>query len=48
MVGDITIVAAVSGLLGAKFFDNLEHLDEFFKDPIGAIFSFSGLAFMED
>jgi phosphatidylglycerol:prolipoprotein diacylglycerol transferase len=45
MVGDITIVAAVSGLLGAKFFDNLEHLDEFFKDPIGAIFSFSGLAF---
>lgn len=45
MVGDITIVAAVSGLLGAKVFDNLEHLDEFFQDPIGSIFSFSGLAF---
>lgn len=45
MVGDITIVAAISGLLGAKVFDNLEHLDEFFKDPIGSIFSFSGLAF---
>lgn len=45
MVGDITIVAAISGLLGAKIFDNLEHLDSFFEDPIGSIFSFSGLAF---
>jgi phosphatidylglycerol:prolipoprotein diacylglycerol transferase len=45
MVGDITIVAAIAGLLGAKVFDNLEHLDAFFKDPMGAIFSFSGLAF---
>jgi phosphatidylglycerol---prolipoprotein diacylglyceryl transferase len=45
MVGDITIIAAVCGLLGAKIFDSLEHLDSFVKDPIGAIFSFSGLAF---
>ncbi|HYV94872.1 MAG TPA: prolipoprotein diacylglyceryl transferase family protein [Chitinophagales bacterium] len=45
MVGDITIIAAIFGLLGAKIFDNLEHLDDFFKDPLGAIFSFSGLAF---
>lgn len=45
MVGDITIVAAISGLLGAKVFDNLEHLDAFFKDPVGSLFSFSGLAF---
>lgn len=45
MVGDITIVAAIFGLLGAKIFDNLEHLDSFFKDPLGSLFSFSGLAF---
>ncbi|MBK9732172.1 MAG: prolipoprotein diacylglyceryl transferase [Chitinophagaceae bacterium] len=45
MIGDITIVAAISGLLGAKVFDNLEHLDAFLKDPIGSMLSFSGLAF---
>ncbi len=45
MVGDITIIAAVSGLLGAKIFDSLEHLDSLVEDPIGTIFSFSGLAF---
>jgi prolipoprotein diacylglyceryl transferase len=44
-VGDITIVAAVFGFLGAKIFDNLEHWNEFIKDPIGSIFSASGLAF---
>lgn len=44
-VGDITIVAAVSGLLGAKIFDNLEHLDSFLADPLGSLFSFSGLTF---
>jgi prolipoprotein diacylglyceryltransferase len=44
-VGDITIVAAVSGLLGAKIFDNLEHIDSFLADPIGSLFSFSGLTF---
>lgn len=44
-VGDITIVAAVSGLLGAKIFDSAEHLDSLFSDPIGTLFSFSGLTF---
>lgn len=45
MVGDITIVAAMSGLLGAKLFDNLEHWNDFIQDPVGALFSFSGLTF---
>ncbi|MBX7107225.1 MAG: prolipoprotein diacylglyceryl transferase [Chitinophagales bacterium] len=45
MIGDITIVAAISGLLGAKILDNLEHLDAFLHDPIGSMLSFSGLAF---
>ena len=42
-VGDFTIITAVSGLLGAKIFHNLENIDDFIADPIDAIFSFSGL-----
>lgn len=45
LVGNFTMVAAVSGLLGAKIFHNLENLDEFSQDPWGSIFSFSGLTF---
>ena len=45
MVGDITIVAAIAGLLGAKLFDNFEHLDRFLADPVGELLSFSGLTF---
>jgi phosphatidylglycerol---prolipoprotein diacylglyceryl transferase len=43
LVGNITMVAAVSGLLGAKIFHNLENLDDFAKDPFDALISFSGL-----
>jgi len=43
IVGNVTIVAAVSGLLGAKIFHNLENLDEFAADPWGSLISFSGL-----
>lgn len=42
---NIILVAAVSGVIGAKIFDVIEHLDQLFKDPIGTLFSFSGLAF---
>lgn len=42
-VGDMTILAAVFGFLGAKIFHNLENLDEFAADPLGALVSFSGL-----
>lgn len=44
-VGDIVILGLVFGILGAKLFDNFEHWDEFVKDPIGRIFSQSGLTF---
>jgi len=44
-VGDIIILGLVFGILGAKLFDNFEHWDEFIKDPIGHIFSASGLTF---
>lgn len=42
-VGNITLIAALSGLTGAKIFDILENLDSFYEDPWGTIFSFSGL-----
>jgi len=44
-VGDIVIISLIFGILGAKLFDNFEHWDEFMKDPIGKLFSVSGLTF---
>jgi prolipoprotein diacylglyceryltransferase len=41
----ILVWAAVTGFLGAKIFHNLEYLDDFVKDPIDALLSFSGLTF---
>ncbi len=44
-VGDIVIISLIFGILGAKLFDNFEHWDEFMADPIGKLFSVSGLTF---
>ena len=44
-VGDIVVFAALFGFLGAKIFHNLENWNEFTKDPIGSLISFSGLTF---
>lgn len=44
-VGDIIILGLIFGILGAKLFDAVEHLDQFLADPIGTIFSASGLTF---
>ncbi len=44
-MGNITIMGALFGLLGAKLFHNLENWGEFVKDPIGQMISFSGLTF---
>ncbi len=43
-ITEIAMIAAFSGILGAKVFDILEHLDSFVKDPIGVFLSGSGLA----
>lgn len=40
---DIVIVSAISGVAGARMFSILENLDGFSRDPIGTIFSGSGL-----
>lgn len=44
-VGDIVIISAVGGFLGAKIFDNLENWDRFMEDPWGNLISPSGLTF---
>lgn len=46
LMGNITLISAISGFAGAKIFHHLEYWDEFIQDPIGALSSpFSGLTF---
>ncbi|MCK9481887.1 MAG: prolipoprotein diacylglyceryl transferase [Bacteroidia bacterium] len=45
IMGNMTVIAAVAGLIGAKLFHNLENWDHFVADPIGSLLSFSGLTF---
>ena len=45
LTGNILLIAAIFGLAGAKVFDTIEHLDDLFRDPLGTLFSFSGLSF---
>ncbi len=44
-VMNITMAAALAGLIGAKIFHNLENIDDFMRDPVDALISFSGLTF---
>ncbi len=43
-IGDITMIAAVSGVVGAKVFAIIEDIPALIEDPIGTIFSGGGLA----
>ena len=43
LVSEITMVAALGGLLGAKVFHLLEYWNDFIADPAGMFFSGSGL-----
>ena len=43
LVGQMTTIAAIGGIIGAKIFHNLENWDDFIVDPSGALLSFSGL-----
>ncbi len=43
LVPDITIIAAISGVIGARLFSILENMEDFIQDPIGQILSGSGL-----
>ena len=42
-VGDIIIIAAITGLLGSRIFSIMENWQSFISDPIGQLFSGSGL-----
>ena len=42
-VPNMTLIAAVAGIIGAKIFHNLENLDDFLADPVGSLIAFSGL-----
>ena len=44
-VGDMTILAAVVGVLGSKVFTWIEDIPAFLQDPIGALTSFSGMTY---
>ena len=44
-VGDIIILGAIFGFLGAKIFNSLETWDEFIRNPVESLVSFSGLTF---
>ena len=45
LMDTVVTIAAVAGILGAKVFHQLENLDEFWQDPMGSLFSASGLTF---
>lgn len=45
MVGNITLVAALTGIVGAKIFHQLEYWDNFVQDPVGNLISPTGLTF---
>ncbi len=42
-VGDIIVLAAIFGLLGARLFSIMENMGSFLRDPLGQLFSGSGL-----
>ena len=42
-IGDVTIIAAIWGIIGARLFSILEEPGTFMDDPIGTLFSGSGL-----
>lgn len=43
-VGNMTVIAAIAGILGAKIFHNLEEPTVFLREPLKALLSFSGLS----
>jgi prolipoprotein diacylglyceryltransferase len=45
IMGTLLMWAAIWGFFGAKLFHNFEYWDDFVKDPIGGLLSFSGLTF---
>ena len=45
LMGSLITWAAISGIIGAKLFDNLENWERFMQDPVQGLLSFSGLTY---
>jgi len=45
LAGNIVLVAALSGVVGAKIFHQIEYPEDFFADPVGSLLSAGGLTF---
>ncbi|HXI01367.1 MAG TPA: prolipoprotein diacylglyceryl transferase family protein [Sphingobacteriaceae bacterium] len=45
LMGTMLVWAAIWGFLGAKIFHNLEYWEDFMRDPVEGLLSFSGLTF---
>lgn len=45
LITEIVFAAAIGGIIGAKIFNALETWDDFIADPVGSLFSRSGLTF---
>jgi len=45
LTANILLISAISGLVGAKIFHQLENWDDFIADPLGQLFSGGGLTF---
>jgi prolipoprotein diacylglyceryltransferase len=45
LVGNITMIAAIAGLIGAKIFHHLENFEDFLNDPSQILDPFSGLTY---
>jgi phosphatidylglycerol---prolipoprotein diacylglyceryl transferase len=45
LTGNIVLISAGFGIVGAKLFHNLENIDQLVADPVDALTSFSGLTF---
>ncbi|MCF8303877.1 MAG: prolipoprotein diacylglyceryl transferase [Bacteroidales bacterium] len=45
LVSTLVLIAAISGIMGAKIFSLAEHFNEFLEEPVASFFSFSGLNF---
>lgn len=44
-ISEMTVAAAIGGILGAKIFDLFDNWESFLQDPVGALASGGGLAF---
>ncbi|MFN0214764.1 MAG: prolipoprotein diacylglyceryl transferase family protein [Saprospiraceae bacterium] len=44
-LSEMTVMAAIGGILGAKIFDVFDNWESFLKDPVGSLASGGGLAF---